>query len=256
VTEVLKSVVPEFNNSMITRKIPVIAVDDEPLALHLLAGYIHKTPFLDLLREFENPVEAMEFLNEEPVELIFLDIHMPDLSGTQMARMLLNGPKIIFTTAYVNYALEGYKLNAVDYLLKPFTYDDFLQSAQKARRLIELERKEAAWPETSGDFLFLKSEYKVRRINFSDILYIEGLKDYVKVYLKNEQRPVLSISTLKNIEAKLPPDRFMRVHRSFIVNLEQVNTIERSRILFGNVRIPVGEQYKEKFEEFLNRNFL
>jgi len=243
-------------NKVSADKISVIAVDDEPLALQLISGYIRKTPYLDLRKEFENPVEAMEFLNEEPVELVFLDIHMPDLAGNQMARMLLNGPKIIFTTAYANYALEAYRLNAVDYLLKPFTYEDFLQAAQKAHRLIELERKEAVMPETAGDFLFLKSEYKVRRINFGEVLYIEGLKDYVKVYLKGEPKPVLSLSTLKNIESKLPPDRFMRVHRSFIVNLEHVNTIERSRIIFGNVRIPVGDQYKEQFEEFLHRNFL
>jgi DNA-binding LytR/AlgR family response regulator len=171
---------------MNTEKIPVIAVDDEPLALQLITGYIRKSPFLDLRKDFENPVEAMEFLNEEPVELVFLDIHMPDLTGTQMARMLLNGPKIIFTTAYANYALEGYRLNAVDYLLKPFTYEDFLQAAQKARRIIEFERKEAARPESAGDFLFLKSEYKVRRINFNEVLYIEGLKDYVKVFLKGK----------------------------------------------------------------------
>jgi len=235
--------------------IATIAVDDEPLALQLITGYIKKTPFLDLCREFDNPVDAMEYMDEEPVDLVFLDIQMPDLSGTEFARML-NGPKIIFTTAYEKFALEGYKLSAVDYLLKPFSYEDFLRAAQKAKHLIDLERQGAPSIEANKDFLFLKSEYKIRRVNFSEILYVEGLKDYVKVYLEKEPRPILSLSSMKNIESKLPADRFMRVHRSFIVNVEHVNTIERSRIIFGNVRIPIGEQYKQKFQDFLDKNFL
>jgi Response regulator of the LytR/AlgR family len=237
--------------------IRAIAIDDEPLALQLVSGYINKTPFLELAGEFDNPISAMEFLDQEPVDLIFLDIQMPDLIGTDFARTLKAGPKIIFTTAYEKYALEGFRLEAVDYLLKPFGYDEFLIAAQKARKLIDLEQKATATTiEANSEFLFLKSEYKIRRINFNDILYIEGLKDYIKVFLANETKPVLSLNTIKSVETKLPTAKFMRVHRSFIVNLDRVQTVDRFRIVFGQEYIPVGDQYKEKFQEFLDRNFL
>jgi len=236
--------------------IRTIAIDDEPLALKLISGYISKTPFLELINTFDNPLSVFEFLDTESVDLIFSDIQMPDLSGTDFVRQLVNGPKIIFTTAYDHYALEGFKLNAVDYLLKPFSYEEFLIAAQKAQKIIELERKALPQIEANNEFLFLKSEYKIRRINFNDILYIEGLKDYIKVYVKNEEKPILSISTLKMVESKLPLQHFMRVHRSFIVNLDKIDTIERSRIVFGKVYIPISDQYKEGFQEFLDRNFL
>ena len=237
--------------------IQTIAIDDEPLALQLVTGYIKKTPFLELVGEFDNPISAMEFLDQNAVDLIFLDIQMPDLIGTDFSRTLGQGPKIIFTTAYEKYALEGYRLEAVDYLLKPFGYDEFLIAAQKARKLIDLEQKATANTiEANNEFLFLKSEYKIRRINFNDILYIEGLKDYIKVFLVNEHKPILSLNTIKSLEAKLPATKFMRVHRSFIVNLDRIQTVERFRIVFGQEYIPVGDQYKEKFQEFLDKNFL
>ncbi len=237
--------------------IRTIAIDDEPLALQLVSGYISKTPFLELVKTFDNPMDAMDFLDEVPVDLIFLDIQMPDLTGVEFTRVLEHRPKIIFTTAYEKYALEGFKLEVTDYLLKPFSYEEFLKAARKAERLIKLEKNEQK--ETivaNNEFLFLKSEYKIRRINFNDIKYIEGLKDYVKVFLQNEPKPILSINSLKSLEAKLPESKFMRVHRSFIVNLEKIDTIERSRIVFGKVYIPVSDQYKEKFQQFLNKNFL
>jgi DNA-binding LytR/AlgR family response regulator len=236
--------------------IKTIAIDDEPLALKLVEGYISKTPFLELVNLFDNPLDAMDFLTNESVDLIFLDIHMPDLSGIEFTRILKNRPKIIFTTAFEKYALEGYKLEAVDYLLKPFSYEEFLTAAQKAQKLIGLENVAKDKIEVNNEFLFLKSEYKIRRINFNEIKYIEGLKDYVKVYLHNEPKPILSLNSLKSLEAKLPSAKFMRVHRSFIVNLEKIDTIERSRIVFGKTYIPVSEQYKEKFQEFLDKNFL
>ena len=237
-------------------KLRAIAIDDEPLALRLVTEYVRKTPFLELVGEFDNPLDAIEFLGQEVVDLIFLDIQMPDLTGVEFARVLKEGPKIIFTTAYENYALESYKLDAVDYILKPFNYEEFLKAAQKAKKLFDLE--EAALPtlETGTEFLFLKSEYKIRRINFNEILYIEGLKDYVKVYLQNEIKPIMSLNTVKSLEQKLPSDRFMRVHRSYIVNLQKIETIERSRIVFGKTYIPVSDQYKEKFQDFVNTNFL
>ncbi len=236
--------------------IRTIAIDDEPLALQLVEGYIKKTPFLEMVASFDNPLDAMDFLGNETVDLIFLDIHMPDLSGIEFTRILKNRPKIVFTTAYEKYALEGFKLDAVDYLLKPFNYEEFLAAAQKAQKLIGLENVAAHKIEANNEFLFLKSEYKIRRINFNEIKYIEGLKDYVKVYLQNEAKPILSLNSLKAMEAKLPSAKFMRVHRSFIVNLEKINTIERSRIVFGKTYIPVSDQYKEKFQQFLDNNFL
>jgi len=236
--------------------ITVIAIDDEPLALQLVSGYIEKTPGLKLAGKFDNPLDASEFLANNQVDLIFVDIQMPDLSGIDFTRIIEKGPKVIFTTAFEKYALEGYKLEVVDYLLKPFSYEEFLASVQKALKLIRLEQNSLQKVEANDEFLFLKSDYKIKRINFNDILYIEGLKDYVKVYVQNIPKPVLSISTLKLIESKLPESRFMRVHRSFIVNLGKIDTIERSRIVFGKTYIPVSDQYKEKFQEFLDRNFL
>lgn len=235
--------------------IRTIAIDDEPLALKLVCSYISKMPSLELVDSFDNPMDAMEFLRNNEVDLIFLDIHMPDLSGVEFARIIDKRSKIVFITAYDNYAVEGFKLDAVDYLLKPLGYQDFLKAAEKATKLINYEKApdEIA---SNQEFLFLKSEYKIRRINFNDILYIEGLKDYVRVYLRHEETPIMSLSSLKALEQKLPESKFMRVHRSYIVNLEKIETIERSRIVFGKTYIPVSDQYKETFQAFINKNFL
>lgn len=237
-------------------KLRTISIDDEPLALRLVSEYISKTPFLELVGSFDNPLDAIEFLSSQAVDLVFVDIQMPDLTGIEFVRSLENAPKIIFTTAYEKYALEGFKLNAIDYLLKPFSYEEFLKAAGKARKQLELETSSQLSIEANNQFLFLKSEYKIRRINFNDILYIEGLKDYIKVYTTSEDKPVLSLNSIKSLEQKLPEDRFMRVHRSFIVNLDRIETIERSRIIFGKTYIPVSDQYKDKFQEFLDKNFL
>ncbi len=237
-------------------RLRAISLDDEPLALKLLTDYVQKTPFLELAGTFDNPLDTIEFLSDEAVDLILLDIQMPDLTGIEFSKTLQNSSKIIFTTAYEHYALEGFKLSAVDYLLKPFNYPEFLTAVQKAKKLIELEQAALPTLEANNQFLFLKSECKIRRINFNDILYIEGLKDYVKVHLQNDEKPILSINTVKSLEEKLPADRFMRVHRSFIVNLDKIETIERSRIVFGKTYIPVSDQYKERFQEFVNTNFL
>jgi len=236
--------------------ITTIAIDDEPLALKLVTGYIEKTPGLKLLAGFDNPLDAMEFMADKSVDLIFVDIQMPDLSGLQFTRSLVRGPKVIFTTAYEKYALEGFRLEVADYLLKPFSYEEFLKAVQKVQRLIKLEKNAPDQVDANNEFLFLKSDYKIKRINFNDILYIEGLKDYVKVYIQNSVRPIMSLTTMKLLESKLPESKFMRVHRSFIVNLEKIDTIERSRIVFGKTYIPVSDQYKDKFQEFLDKNFL
>jgi two-component system response regulator LytT len=236
--------------------ISVIAIDDEPLALQLVTGYIEKTPGLKLVGLFDNPIDATEFLRDMKVDLIFIDIQMPDLSGIEFTRLMEKGPKVIFTTAFEKYALEGYKLEIVDYLLKPFSYEEFLAAVQKVQKILSLEQKALIKVDANNEFLFLKSEYKIKRINFNDILYIEGLKDYVKVFTRNQVKPVLSLTSLKSLEAKLPSNRFMRVHRSFIVNLEKIDTIERSRIVFEKTYIPVSDQYKDKFQEYLDKNFL
>ncbi|MEI6680269.1 MAG: LytTR family DNA-binding domain-containing protein [Mariniphaga sp.] len=237
-------------------KLKTIAIDDEPLALRLVNDYVGKTPFLELAGSFDNPLDAVDFLSTHAIDLILVDIQMPDLTGIEFIRTLEDPPKIIFTTAYEKYAVEGFKLNAIDYLLKPFGYEEFLKASIKARKQIELEANTLPSIDTNNQFLFLKSEYKIRRINFDDILYIEGLKDYIKVYIKGDDKPVLSLNSIKSLVQKLPENKFMRVHRSFIVNLDRIDTIERSRIIFGKIYIPVSDQYKDKFQEFLDKNFL
>ena len=168
----------------------IVAIDDEPLALQLVKGYIEKTPTLELAGAFDSPVDAVSFIQSADVDLVLLDIQMPDLSGTELARVIAGGPKVIFTTAYEKYALEGFRLDAVDYLLKPFSYAEFLKAVQKAEKLMGAERRELPALEVNNDFLFIKSESRIRRINFSEIHYIEGLKDYVKIWLKDEKKPV------------------------------------------------------------------
>ena len=185
------------------------------------------------------------------------NLEMPEFNGIDFMRIIEKGPKVVFTTAYEKYALQGIKLEAVDYLLKPFNYDVFLIASHKAEKIIRLEKAERENKiEANNDFLFIKSEYKIRRISFNDIIYIEGLKNYIKVFLLYESKPVLSLNTFKSIESKLPESKFMRVHRSVIVNLERIEVIELIRIVFGKVFIPVSDQYKDKFQEYLNRNFL
>ena len=236
--------------------ITVIAIDDEPLALQLIVDYIQMTPDLMLVGQFENPLEAAQYISNNHIDIVFTDIQMPGLNGIEFTRSTVNGPVVIFTTAFAKYAIQGFKLDIADYLLKPFTYEEFLTSVHKAERMIRSITKPADDVLSNNEFLFLKSDYKIKRINFQNILYIEGLKEYVKVYTMLSDKPILSLSSLKNLEIKLPADKFMRVHRSFIVNLEKIETIDRSRIVFGKKYIPIGDQYKDKFQEFLDKNFL
>src|SRR5512133_198842 len=236
--------------------ITVIAIDDEPLALQLIVDYIRKTPDLVLARQFENPIEAAQFVSNNHIDIVFTDIQMPGLNGIEFTGSMVNGPVVIFTTAFDKYAIDGFKLDIADYLLKPFTYEEFLRSVHKAERMIRSVTNSGEDVVPNNEFLFLKSDYKIKRINFQHILYIEGLKEYVKVYTVHSDKPILSLSSLKSLEMKLPVDKFMRVHRSFIVNLEKIDTIERSRIVFGKQYIPVSDQYREKFQKFLDKNFL
>jgi len=240
------------------RRIRCIIVDDEPLALDLIEGYVLKTPFLELINKFNSPFQAIEALHSEKIDLIFLDIQMPGLSGIDFSKLLRNGPKVIFTTAYSQYALEGFKVDALDYLVKPINYQEFLKAANKALTWFSLieQNVDSKNEEHSNTSIFVKSEYKLLKVELEDIMYIEGLKDYVKIYLKEQTKPILSLMSLKTLEDKLPSEQFMRVHRSFIVNLHQIVRIERNRIVFGSVYIPIADSYKEPFQEFINRKFL
>jgi len=246
----------------------VIAVDDEPLALGLVSAFIEQTPFLKLVGRFSNAVEALRAIHAQKVDVLFLDIQMPDLNGIELARVLDNSksnkPRIIFTTAYNQFALEGYRVDALDYLLKPFNYEEFLHAANNALAYGELlEKSNAPASVTAGpaiaeeriedEYLFLKVEYQLVRIALNDILYIEGLKDYVKVWLKSAEKPILSLTSLKSLEEKLPSKKFMRVHRSFIVSLDKINSITRNALQIGKVNITVGDQYKEAFSQFLSK---
>ncbi len=235
-------------------KIRCLIVDDEPLALDLLETYVNKTPFLQLMGRCASAIDALAKL--ENVDLLFLDIQMPELNGIELSRTLTHGPKVIFTTAFEEYALEGFKVNALDYLLKPFDYEEFLKAAHKARHWFELEEKSQQKLPEKEAFIFVKSDYKIKKIALQDILYIEGLKDYVKIFLADQPKPIMSLISMKALEERLPADRFLRVHRSFIVNMNQVHTIERSRIVFGTIYIPVSEKYKPAFQDFVSGRFL
>ena len=244
---------------MSSLKISCIAVDDEPMALSLVENYIEKTPFLELKTKCSSAIEAMQFIKEHPVDLLFLDIQMPDLSGIEFSKLLPENTRVIFTTAFDHYALDGFKVDAIDYLLKPFDYVEFLTASNKALKWFELLNGITTQQEIISkekEFLFVKSEYKQLRIKLADVLYFEGLKDYIKIWLKDQPKPILTLMSLKSLEQELPQTQFMRVHRSFIVSLNNIDVIERSQIIINNQRITVSEQYKSKFLEFINNNSL
>ena len=232
-------------------------VDDEPLALGLMASYVKKTPSLELVGAYNSAVQAMQEMHDHPVDLIFLDIQMPELNGLDYSRMIPPQTRVVFTTAFNQYALDGYKVNALDYLLKPISYPDFLQAANKAQewfKLVEQSKQpEKSEKEEEIQSIFVKSDYKLIQIELKNILYVEGLKDYVKIYEENATRPVMSLMSMKAMEDMLPSDRFLRVHRSYIVQKEKIRIIEHNRIVFGNTYIPIGDSYKQSFQDFLNK---
>lgn len=233
-----------------------IAIDDEPLALKQMTAYINKTPFLESVGQFESAVLALSFLQEATVDLMFVDINMPDLNGMDFVKSLDKPPGIIFTTAYSEYALEGFRVDAIDYLLKPISYTDFLKAANKANKMLNVGKTSQTVVKAKEDFLLIKSEHRVVRVNFNDILYIEGMREYVRIHLAS-QKPVMSLLSMKALEAQLPGNQFMRVHRSFIVSLNRISTIERMRIVFDDdVYIPVSEQYQKPFREWMERYFM
>ena len=230
-----------------------VIVDDEPLALDLLESYVRKTSFLNLVGRYSSAIQAMRELPTQSVDLMFLDIQMPDLSGVEFSKMLSTEIRVIFTTAFSEYAADSYRVNALDYLLKPISYPVFLEAANKALQWFEITRKqpEKAPANDESDIIFLKSERRLVQIDLGKLLYVEALKDYMKFVCEGDEMPVFSLMSLKSLEATLPASRFMRVHRSFIVQKSKVKVIENNRIIFGKVRIPIGDAYKAVFHEFL-----
>lgn len=227
-------------------------VDDEPLALSLLESYVNKTAFLRLTGKYSNALSAMKQIAEEKVDLLFLDIQMPEINGMEFARTISHRTRVIFTTAFSQYALEGYKVSALDYLLKPFSFDEFLAAARKALEWFEMiESKPVAETVHENIGIFVKSEYQLLHVLYEDIIYIEGLKDYVKIYTENEQRPILSLMSLKLLEEELPADRFMRVHRSYIIHKNKISSVNKNRIVIGKKQIPIGETYRKNFKAII-----
>ncbi|MBL7864946.1 MAG: response regulator transcription factor [Cyclobacteriaceae bacterium] len=230
------------------RPIRCLAVDDEPFALKLISGDIAKIPFLELVGVCAGPKEAAAILATKPVDLMFLDIHMPGLNGTQFLRTLRNPPLVIFTTAYDQYAVEGFDLDVTDYLMKPIPFERFLKAVHKAQaRLKAIQGEDTADPREI--FFFVKSEYRDIRIFFEDILYVEGLKDYVKIFLEGHPHPILTRMNLKAIEKKLPQERFSRIHNSYIIPHFRVTAFQRTQVFIGDKPIPVGEKYAQAFKE-------
>ena len=236
-------------------------IDDEPLALGLLESYVKKTPSLNLCGLYSSAIEAMKALPDHPVDLLFLDIQMPDLNGLEFSRMVPESTRIVFTTAFGQYALDGYRVNALDYLLKPISYADFTEAVNKAIQWFELKQEAEEDPlgNTAGkelEYIYVKSDYKLIQVELDKILFIEGLKDYIKIHLEDMARPILSLTSLKSMEEKLPAERFIRVHRSFIVQKQKIKIIEKGRIIFGKNYIPVSDSYKQELQNYVNKHII
>ncbi len=240
-------------------KIKCAIIDDEPLALDLLESYVKRTPFLSFSGRYSSAVHALQGLTVNPVDLIFVDIQMPELDGIEFSKMLVGHTRVIFTTAFSQYALEGYRVNALDYLLKPVSYLMFCEAANKALewfKAVEAAQDPVNVREEDHDCIFVKSEYKLLRLYFNDILYVEGLKDYVKIHLESQKKPILSLMNMKTLEEHLPATLFRRIHRSFIVNMSKVNVLERGQIIFGDKRISISDTYKKDIQDYLEKLML
>ena len=243
--------------------IKCLAIDDEPLALQKLSSYVKKTPYLQLVGACQSALEAKEIMQKEWIDAIFIDINMPDLNGMEFVKQMDRPPMVVFTTAYSEYALEGFKVDAVDYLLKPFGLQDFLRAAQKVRHRYELENpatqsnpnEEAVG--IDADAMYLKSDYKTVRINISDIRYVEGMSEYLKIYLEGEKKPLIVLLSMKRLEERLPSNTFMRIHRSYIINLKKIREVNKNRVVLGeDAYLPIGDLYKETFNDYLTSKFV
>jgi DNA-binding LytR/AlgR family response regulator len=232
-----------------------LAIDDEMLALDLIEDNIKKVPFLDLVQKCRSAMEAMEVLRNQQIDLLFLDIQMPDISGIQLIKSLHHKPMVIFTTAFSKYATEGYDLDVVDYLLKPYSFERFLKAVHKVQEYLDLRDRAAGQPNAremvgSDGFLFVKADYKLYKINLKDILYVEGLKDYVKIYIS--EKPIITQMSMKTLEEKLPSRDFIRVHRSFIVAFNKIDFIQKQMLTIGNKEIPISEHYRDQLFKIIN----
>ena len=235
-----------------------LAVDDEPLALQQLVTYIGKVPFLELTGKASNAVEAHAILQREAIDVMFCDINMPDLNGMDFVKSLAAPPLVVFTTAYADYAVEGFRVNAVDYLLKPFGLDEFRRAANRIQERLSNEARQQTTPalHADDDTLFVKSDYRVVRIGISQIRYVEAMSEYLRIYLEGEQKPVITLLSMKKIEERLPA-HFMRIHRSYIVNLQKVQEVNKNRVILdADTLLPIGDMYRETFQQYLDQRFL
>ena len=233
-----------------------VIIDDEPLAQELIRSYVEKTPFLNLKGVYSNAIQAMKGMpSQETVHLMFLDIQMPGLNGLDFSKLVNAETRIVFTTAFEQYALDSYKVNALDYLLKPISYMDFMQSVNKAIHWFEMKwGSKVSVGSMERKYIYVKSDYKLLQIDLDKILYIEGLKDYVKIHLEGEQKAVISLLSMKVMEENLPSDRFIRVHRSFIVQKSKIKVIDRGRIVFNREYIPISDSYKQELQLYINEH--
>jgi DNA-binding LytR/AlgR family response regulator len=235
-----------------------VIVEDEPLARNLLVEYVRKVPSLNLIEACSSPIVALEVLRKNPVDLLFLDVQMPELTGISLLKVLQKRPLVVLTTAYSEYALQGYELDVVDYLLKPITFERFLRAVDKVTQRLEPKPSSASIADkpqagtTEQPFVFVKDGTKLVKVVFDDILYVEGLKDYVTIHTKNQK--IVSLQRLKALEEQLPADKFIRIHNSFIVALKAIDVVHKSNIQVGNVQLPIGETYKKSFRDFIEKN--
>ena len=229
-----------------------LAIDDEPLALQQLVTYINKVPFLELAAQCQSALEARRFLEHDTADAIFCDINMPDLNGMDFVKSLTAPPLVVFTTAYSEYAVEGFRVNAVDYLLKPFGLQDFMRAANRLRDRLAPQPQDTS----DDDTLFLKTDYRMVKVAISAIRYVEGMSEYLKVWLDGEPKPIITLLSMKKLEERLP-DCFMRIHRSYIVNLTKIQEVNKSRVILdADTSLPIGDLYKEAFQAYLDSKFL
>lgn len=230
-----------------------IAIDDEPLALELLEDNIGKVPFLQLVASFNSPLEAMKALQQQNVDLVFLDIQMPGITGLQFIQSILQKPMFILITAYEKYALDGFNLDVVDYLVKPVAFERFMKACNKALELHQLRSKQKETQETQPDYFFISVDYSLLKIVYKDIMYIEGLKDYIKIHLKSNTKPIVARMSMKALEEQLPTSIFIRVQKSYIVSKEYITAIRKNSIFIGNIEIPVGDNYRDVLASLTGR---
>ena len=234
-------------------KLRSIAIDDEPLALELLEDNISKVPFLQLLAGFNKPIEALQYLQSNEVDLVFIDIQMPGLTGLQLIQSLPKKPLFILVTAYEQFALQGYELDVVDYLVKPVRFDRFLKACTKALEIHEARNKSTINNGQERDHMFIQADYMMVRVNFEDIQWIESLKDYLRIHMTGSQKPIVARMSMKSIEEQLPTTRFLRIHKSYIVATAAITAVQKGTVFLGDIQLPVGDLYKESLQRFIGQ---